>query len=246
MGLEVGLTMEGRPGMPETRTLCDISIAVELGDLLRVSKSQSDRPAFRAAAAWALERMLALARPRAAYRWLATAGIEDDRLLLQGEASLAIGEKVELFLPACEVLVAVSTIGPEVEEEVRTQFGGGASLEGYLLDCAGVLALGCVGDRIRALAEEEAARRGWGVSLRAAPGSLVGWPVRGQRELCALLDLASIGVTLNSSSILHPAKSGSSLIGIGPEYTARRVGSPCRFCNLRATCWRRRDDDHTC
>jgi hypothetical protein len=111
-------------------------------------------------------------------------------------------------------------------------------LEGYLLDCAGVLALSATRARFRALIEEKAASRGWGVSLSAAPGSLVGWPIQGQRELCALLDLEPIGVMVASSAILSPVKSGTGLVGIGPDYRERQVRSACRFCRLRATCWR--------
>jgi len=70
----------------------------------------------------------------------------------------------------------------------------------------------------------------------------VGWPLRGQRELCGLLPLEQIGVRLTSHSVLEPHKSVSALVGLGPDYPSARVGSVCKYCALQETCWRRRED----
>ncbi len=95
---------------------------------------------------------------------------------------------------------------------------------------------------MRCLAEETAAGLGWGVSPSLSPGSLVGWSQRGQRDLCALLQLDDIGVRLNEYCVLEPHKSASGLIGLGPGYESARVGSVCKYCALQKTCWRRRED----
>ena len=112
-----------------------------------------------------------------------------------------------------------------------------------MLDSVGVVALGAVGDVLRGVVEKRAADLGWGVGAALAPGSLVGWPMRGQQELCSLLPLEEIGVRLNRSFVLEPHKSASMLVGIGPGYTASRVGSVCRFCSLAGRCWRRKKDN---
>lgn len=225
---------------PSSQVVRDVPLEVEVADLLRVGRQSASRPDMQAAVRWAVERARALAEPAGVCRWLSVAGVEGEQLRLETGDILLVGEKADLLAPAREVLVFVDTIGPHLEREVRSLFQEGQSLEGYLLDCAGVLALASVGNYFRRRAEEEAARRGWGVSLSMAPGSLAGWPVSGQRALCALLDLRPIGVTLNENCILSPAKSGSGLVGIGPGYRARRVASPCRFCQIADTCWRRR------
>jgi len=158
----------------------DIPIEVKVADLLRVSKNPTSRPAIQTAAEWAVERALALAEPAGVFRWIPVAGVEGGRLHLESGASLSVGEKADLLNPAQEVLAFVDTIGPRLQGAVKDCFGEGQALEGYLLDCAGVLALSSVGDYFRLLAEGEASRRGWGVSLFSAPGSLVGWPVAGR------------------------------------------------------------------
>lgn len=233
---------QAKAGPPAERAgvVRGIPLEISLDELLRVSGDAASQPAIRAAAEWAIARALELAEPAGVYRWVPVSHLEGSALVLEGGHTLHIGEKADLLRPAREVLVFAETIGPRLEEAVRACFRESRALEGYLLDCAGVLALACAGDYFRRMAEEEAAQRGWGVSLFTAPGSLVGWPLHGQKELCALLDLGSIGVTLSPSHVLQPGKSASGLIGIGPGFRARRVGSPCRFCQIADTCWRRR------
>ncbi|MDH7485551.1 MAG: hypothetical protein QHJ81_04660 [Anaerolineae bacterium] len=155
-------------------------------------------------------------------------------------SGLTVGPKADLLAPARRLLAAVCTIGPALEARVSELYQAGEPLLSYLLDCAGVLALGQVDEAVRRLAEERAAERGWGVSPALSPGSLVGWPVQGQRELCALLPIADIGVRLNDYGVLEPHKSASMVIGLGPGYESHRVGSVCRYCSLQDTCWRRR------
>ena len=112
----------------------------------------------------------------------------------------------------------------------------------YMLDSAGVVALGAVGEALRCLVEDTAAELGWGVSPSLSPGSLVGWALRDQQALCSLLPLEDIGVHLTRRCVLQPQKSASGLVGLGPGYDTARVGSVCKYCALQKTCWRRRED----
>jgi hypothetical protein len=187
-------------------------------------------------------------QPAALYDWFDVRSVEGPQVRLSSsaepdtEALLNLGPKADLLAPAERVLVSVGTIGPALEQRVRYLQAAEENLKAYLLDSAGVLALGAVGEAVRCLAEETAADLGWGVSPSLSPGSLVGWPVRGQRELCALLPLDSIGVKLNSHSVLIPHKSVSGLIGLGVGFESTRVGSTCKYCALQKTCWRRREE----
>ena len=69
----------------------------------------------------------------------------------------------------------------------------------------------------------------------------MGWNVRGQRDLLSLIPIDEIGVTLTSSYMLVPQKSGSGLIGTGPGYEQSQVGTLCHWCSLQSSCWRRRE-----
>jgi hypothetical protein len=218
--------------------LKDIEIHISIDDLLRAQGSAAQRPAVRETAQWAIGEAQRLAEPAAVWALLPVHQVDGERARV-GEAWLRVGPHADLLAPARQALVSVVTIGPALEEEVRRLVQGGNLLESFMLDSAGVLALAAVGDSLRRLAENLAAQRKWGVSLALAPGSLVGWPIHDQKALCSLLDLAAIGVILNSSQVLVPHKSASRLVGLGPDYTARQVESACRFCPQRETCWRR-------
>ena len=70
--------------------------------------------------------------------------------------------------------------------------------------------------------DEQAEAEGLRTTVPLSPG-LVGWPVAsGQRQLFALVDAASAGVSLTEGYMMVPKKSTSLAIGIGPGRGARR------------------------
>ena len=179
-----------------------------------------------------------LARPALVYDWLSAGRREGSEVAL-GPVVLRLGRHADLMADAQLACAAVCTIGPALEEEARRLMAAGRNLDGYLLGEAGVMAVDEVMQRVRHLAEEEAAARGWGVGTELAPGQLAGWALSEQKVLCSLLDIAAIGVRVNDSGMLIPQKSASLLVGIGPGYAADTVCSPCEFCDNRETCrWR--------
>ena len=228
--------------------LRDIPITITAEEILATQSRRPPRPEMIRDAEAAIALGATLWQPAALYDWFDVRGVDGEHVTLAtdgGETSLHLGPKADLLAPAQRVLVSVLTIGPALEQRVHELQAGRDALAGYLLDSAGVVALGAVGEAVRCLAEEAAAELGWGVSPSLSPGSLVGWPLTGQRELCALLPLDDIGVRLNSHYVLEPHKSVSAVIGLGPGYESGHVGSVCKFCALQDTCWRRRDDRTT-
>jgi hypothetical protein len=221
--------------------LRDVTINLTAEELLAAQGRNEGRAGLMAAAEEAIALGQTLFAPVAVYDEFEVRGVAGERVELAVDtASLTVGPKADLLAPAKRLLMAVYTIGPALEARVGELYGAGKPLLSYMLDCVGVMALGVVGERVRRLAEERAAGRGWGVSPALSPGGLVGWPVQGQRELCALLPLADIGVRLNQYCVLEPHKSVSLVVGLGPGYDSHEVGSVCRYCALRDTCWRRR------
>lgn len=234
----MGKTSENIP------VLQDVTITLTAEELLAAQGRNEHQPRLVSAAKEAIALGRTLFAPAAIYDELEVRGVAGERVELAVDgAGLAVGPKADLLAPAKWLLVTVYTIGPALEARVSELYRAGEPLLSYMLDCAGVMALGMVGERLRCLAEERAAGRGWGVSPALSPGGLVGWPVQGQRELCALLPLADIGVRLNEYCVLEPHKSVSMVIGLGPGYESHEVGSVCHYCALRDTCWRRRESE---
>ncbi len=194
----------------------------------------------------AIAQLQNLIHPRAFYEWVKALGVDGAQVLLAPgnggrNAILRLGPHADLMAEAELALISIVTIGNNLDERVYELNKSGELLEAYLLDSVGVVALAEVGNAIRKYAEMEAASRGWGVSASLAPGSLQGWPLMGQFDLCTLLPLDNIDVYLNESGVLLPFKSASSLIGMGRGYGSKQVGSVCRFCLCAETCWRRRE-----
>jgi len=228
--------------------LRDIPIALQPEEVIASRGQRQIRPALLKDANEAIALGNTLWKPEAVYDWFDVHAVTGDRVQISSrsqagsETTLRVGPKADLLEGALRVLVSVGTIGPALEQRVHDLQEAGEGLRSYMLDSAGVVGLGAVGEALRCLAEETAAREEWGVSAALSPGSLVGWELVGQRELCALLPLDSIGVRLNGYCVLEPHKSFSVVIGIGPGYDSSHVGSVCKFCALKNSCWRRRED----
>ncbi|HDI59066.1 MAG TPA: hypothetical protein ENF48_01700 [Desulfobacteraceae bacterium] len=172
--------------------------------------------------------------------WVAVAAVGDGRAVVQAEGDrqriLQIGPHARLLAGARQALVAAVSIGSRLDEAA----GRKSRLEGYVLDCIGVMALGKVADAAAAKAEAEAGSRQWGVGPRISPGSLAGWPMEDVHVLCGMLPLAEAGLKLSAQGVIDPLKSAVGLIGIGPGYGGSTVGSVCHLCRHREACWRRR------
>ena len=228
--------------------LRDIPISLTAEQIVAAQGERRPSPRLLSDAAEAIALGETLWQPLIVYDWFDVKALEGEYLTLvtpnqpDGETVLRLGPKADLLESARRVVVSVITIGPHLEQHVQELLSTGEGLQAYLLDSAGVVALGAAGEAVRCLVEETASDLGWGVSPYVSPGSLVGWKLQGQRALCSLLDLDTIGVHLNKHNVLEPHKSASGLIGIGPGYDTTTVGSVCKYCALKETCWRRRKD----
>jgi len=226
--------------------LHSIPITLDAEDVIASPNRGQHRPALVRHAEEAIALGQTLWEPECVYDWFEVRSVDGERAIIAGpdgaETVLQVGRKADLMAPARRVIVGVITIGPALEQKVSELQAAGESMMSYLLDSAGVVALGAAGEALRRLAEDAAEELGWGVSPLLSPGSLVGWPLRGQHDLCGLLPLEQIGVRLTKHAVLEPHKSASGLVGMGPGYEATRVGSVCKYCALQKTCWRRREE----
>jgi hypothetical protein len=229
--------------------LRDIPITLTAEQVIATQGKRRIQPRLLSDASKAIALGETLWQPLIIYDWFDVKAVEGEYAHLltpnqaDGETTLHLGPKADLLSSARRVAVSVVTIGYGLEQRVEELQSNGDSLQAYLLDSVGVVALGVAGEALRCLVEDTAAQQGWGVGAYLSPGSLVGWRLQGQGTLCSLLPLDAIGVHLSKHHVLEPHKSSSGLIGIGPGYETAKVGSVCRFCALKDTCWRRRKDE---
>ena len=185
--------------------------------------------------------------PVIVFDWVRILGMNGETMTVVAEqtgqkAQLQIGPHIHLLSKAEMALISINSIGAKLDKKVNELNQKGENLAAYILDSVGVVGLSKVGIAASTLAEQEAARRGWGVGPRISPGSLKGWPVEGQHDLCSLLHLETGGLKLNQNGLIIPFKSASGLIGLGPKYQSSKVGSACTLCEHKDTCWRRQPD----
>lgn len=83
---------------------------------------------------------------------------------------------------------------------------------------------------------EEADKSGFKITHSYSPGHC-SWHVREQQQLFSLLPEKPCGVELNESSLMHPVKSVSGIIGLGKEVEFTPHG--CEICGM-VTCFKRK------
>ncbi len=223
----------------------DIQIEIRPEDVLRSQMRKSTASAqLETEIASAIPLAMSLINPLIAYAFVEIEKVANEKVYVRtgsdsGFCELNVGPHTELFEPAKIGMVYVHSIGSDLEAKVKELNDSGNYLQGYILDCAGLVALSEVGKQAHRIAEQKAKEENWGVSASISPGSLEEWELAGQKNLCSLLDMEKAGITLSDSFVLVPYKSVSSFIGMGPGYKSKKVGSICHLCRLRDTCWRR-------
>jgi len=105
------------------------------------------------------------------------------------------------------------TIGPALEEEVKTLSDRGDMARAVVLDAVGSETADAVADRMhRVVLKRLAEEKGFSVTPRFSPG-YGDWPVTVQGELLEVCGGGLIGISVNESSLMIPRKSVSAVCG---------------------------------
>lgn len=219
----------------------DLAITLSFGDLIRAIAGSDKIERMRNDVKWAHNAVTKLAHPKAIVGLFPIKQTGDRTVEITSRnpdtaIGLTTGLKTDLLTGARLAQVSVLTLGPEIDRLRKKIQNKGCNLRAFALDTAGIMALKQLGRRIDQMAENEAARLGWGVGYRIAPGTLLGWSLHDQPNLCRLLPLKEIGVRLSDSAMLTPLKSATALIGLGPEYPSANVKYACKWCQHKETC----------
>lgn len=129
---------------------------------------------------------------------------------------------------ASELLFFVSTAGENITNRSREVNREGDILYAYVLDSLGSVVAEKAVDKMMETLEEEALLNGWHISESYSPG-YCNWDVAEQQKLFQFFPSNFCGVTLSPSSLMHPVKSISGIIGIGPSQS--RNGYRCLVCH---------------
>lgn len=173
--------------------------------------------------------------PAACYDSFPIAEYLHERVRLANGARIGGGPVVEVVHGAEEIVVAVCTVGPAVDDRLAEYRDADEGFQMVVLDELASWAVDQVRQQLYRRFEAEAAERGWRVSAMLSPGESA-WSVSDQPALFGLLDASAIGVTLTDSCMMRPMKSLSLLFGWGSQPMGVEGLTNCDFCTLKDRC----------
>ncbi len=226
--------------------LSRINVDVIFQDFKQKIKNADNHPEILKTAEKTLDKAKGIWRPKAVYQWFEfnNKGKDNFGSVIPNSGGLLkfdFGYSFQFLTHAKYALVSVYTIGQALELESMNASSRGNLLEAYLMDLIGLIVLEKTGQAIKKIAEKQAQKSGWGVSPFMSPGSVHGWELEEQLNLCALLPLEKINVKIRKDGVLSPFKTISCLIGLGPGYDAAQVGTTCQICSKKHDCLMKND-----
>jgi hypothetical protein len=176
-----------------------------------------------------------LMQPAACWDFFSIDKILHDKLVLANGTRLGGGPVVEVMAGAAELIVAVCTIGPEVDRLIEQAQKERQLFQAMILHELGAWAVDMVRQEWCRLLEDDRHVQGLRVSAPLSPGESA-WSVKEQAVIFSLLEAEQIGVTLSDSMVMRPIKSLSLMMAAGPDPIGVEGASNCDFCSIKAWC----------
>jgi len=163
---------------------------------------------------------------------------ETGSIILDNAVELS-GKAVGAYIKDAEdVCVFLVTLGDAIDTEASGLMKSADSLDGYILDRVGSVAIEAIAESLEDHIRKECEANNKSVSMRLSPG-YCDWPVEEQVKLDNLLNSSKIGVHLTESCMMIPRKTISGLIAIGPKELFSKRLSQCSICKLKSCDYRR-------
>lgn len=176
-----------------------------------------------------------LLEPQVIYEDFPISHIEGERIYLDGSLSFCSKHLVKVMDGAERVVIMCSTIGPALEEKVKSLNENGDLMASYLLDIYGATAISILGKKLYRDLREQYEDQGCGTTVRIQPGQL-DWDVCAQAVIFQLLSPEKIGVVLTESFMMKPVKSSTAVFGIGDPIKVKKGKLSCETCPLNNKC----------
>ncbi len=172
-----------------------------------------------------------LLNPSIAYNFLEIVEIEPEALVLENER-IEGSLLPALFKDCSQIMVAVCTVGPQLEEKVEELLHEGNLLNATLIDEVGNAAINELEEECLRMANEKAEEEGLTASGCICPGK-EGFTLDEQEKILEMVNARKIGVRLTHSRMMYPRKSTSLVIGIGTDLGHWDM---CEYCEMRGRC----------
>jgi len=216
-------------------------LRIDRGEVLRYQGYKPGGQAPVAEVEAILEEAVALGEslmvPRIVYRAVTVSAQGPDWIEAAGER-LHVPAISRLWGPLQAVGACICTVGAAIEDRARDLFAAREFPLAVMLDSVGSAAAESLAEYGNDLLCQAGLPRGLRVTNRISPG-YAGWDTTEQAALFRLCPGAPIGVALNDSCVMTPAKTISFLVGIGPDVLVDHYFTQCRRCWMRDCAYRR-------
>lgn len=180
-----------------------------------------------------IEDVYPLLENKGIYNLLPVKSLSEQGIVLTGQEGyrFSVNKRVIKLLSNAEYLLfSLITIGQKVESMVKKRFQENQCLNAMVLDAIGTVAVKSVAQWLNHHLEEMGVNSGLRFSRYFEPGCN-DWDIREQEKVFAILQPERIGVTLNSSYMMEPAKSMSWIRGAGCNLiNFYQDESSCQYC----------------
>jgi hypothetical protein len=131
------------------------------------------------------------------------------------------------------------TAGEGITTWSQKELAQGDPMAGYIIDLLGSEIVAAALDKMAEDMAEKMSLKGFKITNRYSPGDC-GWPVTDQHLLFSLFPENFCGISLSESSLMHPIKSVSGMIGIGKH--VRKTAFACDLCEMESCVYRYRKE----
>jgi hypothetical protein len=131
------------------------------------------------------------------------------------------------------------TAGEGITTWSQQELTRGDPMAGYIIDLIGSEIVVAALDRMQEDLAGKMGKVGFKITNRYSPGDC-GWPVTDQHKLFSLFPENFCGISLSESSLMHPIKSVSGIIGIGRN--VRKTAYACDLCQMESCVYRYRKE----
>ena len=129
------------------------------------------------------------------------------------------------------------TAGEGITAWSQQELTQGDPMAGYIIDLIGSEIVVAALDRMQDDLAGKMGKEGFNITNRYSPGDC-GWPVTDQQKLFSLFPEDFCGISLSESSLMHPIKSVSGIIGIGQD--VKKTAYACDLCEMETCVYRYR------
>ena len=142
------------------------------------------------------------------------------------------GDGFELFDHAERMVLALTTIGPKLEEKAKELVNNGRGATGLIFDAVGTVAVENAANDIERQIRQKYQAENVHISRRYSPG-YCGWDIQAQRQLFACFP-DTIGIELNKSCLMIPEKSISFMCLLSNEGDFEWIkAGDCKRCEQK-------------